>query len=111
MIIARTRGRRGMSRLPIGGWPGPGGIEVREAEVLAFEATERLGGFHREWRAVDERARDLGQALELGVVLGHPSLGVVASRPGRDQELPVGRLQQQELADRKSTRLNSSHSQ
>src|SRR2546430_9529185 len=50
------------------------------------------------WRAVDERARDLGQALELGVVLGHPSLGVVASRPGRDQELPAGRLQQQELA-------------
>src|SRR5881397_3159908 len=61
MIIARTRGRRGMSRLPSGRWPGPGGIEVREAEVLALEATHGLGGIHRQGRAVDQRAPDLGQ--------------------------------------------------
>jgi len=53
-----------MSRLPSERVAGPGGIEVREAEVLAFEATERLGAFHRERSAVDERARDLGQALD-----------------------------------------------
>src|SRR5438876_11287581 len=94
MIIARTRGRRGMSRLPIGGWPVPGGIEVREAEVLAFEATERLGGFYRERRRVDVRARGLGHALELVAWLGHPSVRVVASPAGRDQELPVARPRQ-----------------
>src|SRR5262245_4771379 len=100
MSSARTRGRRGMPRLPIGRWPGPGGIEVREAEVLALEATHGLGGFHRQGRAVDERAADLRQAFELRVVLGHPSLRVVARRPGGDEELPVGRLQQQELPRR-----------
>src|SRR5262249_52423871 len=100
MIIARTRGRRGMSRLPSGRWPGPGGIGGRGAEVLALEATYGLGGLHREGRSVDERAADLRQAFELGVVLGHPSLRVVARRPRGDEELPVGRLQQQELPRR-----------
>src|SRR5262249_35205361 len=100
MIIARTRGRRGMSRLPIGRWPGPGRVEVREAEVLTLEATHGFGGLYRQGRAVDQRAPDLRQAFELGVVLGHPSLGVVARRPRGDEELPVGRLKQQELTSR-----------
>src|SRR6266849_7019453 len=66
MIIARTRGRRGISSAR-GRRPGPEGIEIREAEILAIEPAQRLGGFRRQRRAPGQRARDLGQPLELGV--------------------------------------------
>ena len=52
----------------------------------------------REWLALAQRVRHLAKALELRVVLGHPALGVVAGGAGGDQELPVGGLQQHQLA-------------
>src|SRR5262249_38054782 len=45
-----------------------------------------------------ERARHLAQSLELGVVLGDATLGVVRRGPGGDQELPVGGLEEEELS-------------
>src|SRR6059036_3733208 len=85
MIIARTRARRGIALNPARTGPRP---------------TPGRGRGSKSPRARGEPTRHLGEALEVGVVLGHAPLGVVARGARRDQELPVGRLEQQELARR-----------
>src|SRR5204862_7193874 len=55
----------------------PRGVERREDEVLALEAAQHLARLRAEDVAVLEGARHLGEALELRVVLGHATLGVI----------------------------------
>src|SRR5213596_1768755 len=85
MIIARTRARRGIALNPArtGPRPTPGrGRGSKSPRARAGAASSR-----RPERATRPRR-------------GHAPLGVVARGARRDQELPVGRLEQQELARR-----------
>jgi hypothetical protein len=76
----------------------PARVEIGEAEVVALEPSEGVRRVGRKRVAGLERARHLAQSLELGVMLGDATLGIVRRGPGGDQELPVRGLEQQELA-------------
>jgi hypothetical protein len=89
MIMLSTRGD------DLGGPPRR--IDVGKAEVLALQPAQEIGGVPAHRLAVVQVPRHLGEALELGVVLRHAPLRVVACRAGRDEELPVGGLEEQEL--------------
>ena len=97
ITIASTRARRGMGLSARGRAQTPRRVEVREAKVLALEPPSVSTASGERGRPL-EGPRHLAEALELGVVLGDAALGVVGGGAGRDQELPVGGLEQQELA-------------